>query len=166
MSMIFFLNKNKFCWDNNFGFPSYSICVCYLLFDWHDHVMIWKWFPYHCPFCKGIPQHTSGFSSQLLAWASFWINSSAAGDYRGCVTVNWHIYVTSWYYCKILFFATVKPVYNDHPVGQANMIAQDRWSQTAGRHGSQPGTQNRLCCRHSWQLTYGCKGLLVETKHE
>ena len=44
---------------------------------------------------------------------------------------------------------TVKPVYNDHPVGQANMVAQDRWSQMAGRHGSQTGTQNRLCCRHS-----------------
>ena len=44
---------------------------------------------------------------------------------------------------------TVKPAYNDHPVGQANMVAQDRWSQTAGRHGSQPGTQNRLSCRHS-----------------
>ena len=41
----------------------------------------------------------------LLAWTSCWINSSAAGDLRGCVTVKWHINVTSWYYCKIYFFA-------------------------------------------------------------
>ena len=67
--MIFFLNKNKFCWDNNFRFPSYSICVCYSLFDWHDHVMIWKRFPYHCPLCKWIPQHTSGFSSQMQSFS-------------------------------------------------------------------------------------------------
>ena len=43
-----------------------------------------------------------------------------------------------------IYTYTVKPVYNDHPAGQANMVAQDRWSQTAGRHESWPGTQNRL----------------------
>ena len=39
----------------------------------------------------------------LLASTSCWINSLAAGDFRGCVTVKWHMNVTSWYYCKYNF---------------------------------------------------------------
>ena len=36
----------------------------------------------------------------------------------------------------------VKLVYNEHPCSQVNMVFQDRWSQTTGKHEMQPVNSN------------------------
>ena len=98
----------------------------------------------------GLPTTPSDNTNSLQALPHTSVKVESCGN----KLILLEIYSQALLWCNRLWQSTVKPVYNDHPVGQANMVPQDRWSQTAGRHGSQPGTQNRLCCRHSWQLTH------------